>query len=437
MALLLATMTLFAVIVHLSTTRLIEQQVGETVLAEIRGLAEQYRDEGLPKLVTVIEERSRSGAERGSVYLLTDSRFRPIVGNLAAWPLGGDAGGWMDIGLDLAGDHGAPPHMVRARTFELAGGYHLLVGSDLGEQQAFRAVLGKALAWSAAPAVAFGLLGGFVVGRYALRRVDSVRLTGQEIVRGDLSQRVPVGEGGDEFDRLSQTINDMLDQIERLMAGMRLVTDSLAHDLRGPLTRAKGGIEMALRGEPDDDRYRHALAAVDGELDGILRTFDSLINIARAEAGVGAVTLERLDMGALVRDLGEVYQPIAEEAGLAFETDVAAATVRGHRQLLAQAVANLLDNAIKYTPAPGTIALSVVRRDPELDVIVSDTGPGVGPADRARVLDRFVRLDSARTAPGSGLGLSLVAAVARQHDARLVLEDNEPGLRVRLTFRIA
>src|SRR5690606_2358038 len=216
---------------------------------------------------------------------------------------------------------------------------------------------------------------------------------------------------------------------------MRLVTDSLAHDLRSPLTRAKGAIEMALRRQDDVETYRQALEQTAVELETILRTFEALINIAQAEAGLNRLTLAELDLSALARDLLEVYQPIAEEAGLALDGDIGQGVViRGHRQLLGQALANLLDNAVKYTPAGGQIAVTLAAADKGARLTVADSGPGIPAEERERVLQRFVRLDVSRGTPGSGLGLSLVAAVAKLHDVALELGDNGPGLKVTLDF---
>jgi signal transduction histidine kinase len=280
----------------------------------------------------------------------------------------------------------------------------------------------------------FGLVGGALIGRYSLRRVDAVRTTGEEIINGDLSRRVPLSGSGDEFDRLAATINEMLDRIDTLMTGMRLVTDSLAHDLRSPLTRAKSGIELALRQDHDAQSYKQALEQTGTELETILRTFEALINIARAEAGVNRLALSSLDLSALVSDVIEVYQPIAENAGLCMSSEIAPdIAIVGHRQLLGQAIANLLDNAIKFSPAGGRIQISVEGGSaPRLTV--RDAGPGIPAPERDRVLQRFVRLDHSRGTPGSGLGLSLVAAVAKLHGARLELLDNEPGLVVTLEF---
>ncbi len=423
--------------IYWSTVGLIERQTDETIEAEIRGLAEQYRAEGLVRLMEVVRERSGPGGADENVYLLTGPNLRPLAGNLTHWP--GDAvgeDGWMEVALTRRDDPSGRPHTIRGRAFELAGDYYLFVGRDTVERGRFRDTVIAALAWALLPALALGLIGGALIGRYSLNRVDAVRATGQDIVSGDLSRRVPLTGSGDEFDRLATTINEMLARIETLMSGMRLVTDSLAHDLRSPLTRARSTIEMALRRGENAPAYREALEQTAAELETIQRTFDSLISIARAESGADRLALGELDLSALAEDMLELYRPIAEDAGLELSGEITAGLkVTGHRQLLGQALANLIDNAMKYSAPGGRITLTVAPApDGGAELALADRGPGIPAEHRERVLERFVRLDDSRGTPGSGLGLSLVAAVAKLHRIDLRLEDNAPGLRVSLQF---
>jgi len=429
--------------IYWSTAGLIERQTDETVQAEIRGLAEQYRAEGLVRLMDVIRERSGPRGSKENVYLLTGPGFSPLAGNLAHWPAAAASGeeGWLEVELARRDDPSGIPHVIRGRAFDLAGGYHLFVGRDTVERGDFRDIVTGALAWAVVPALLLGLGGGALIGRYSRVRVDAVREASEDIMRGDLSRRVPLTGSGDEFDRLAVTINTMLARIETLMGGMRLVTDSLAHDLRSPLTRARSAIDMALRHPGKDEgqgaeQYREALEQTAAELETILRTFEALISIAQAEAGVNSLKLSDLDLSALTGDLLEVYQPIAEDAGVELSGEISEEiTVAGHRQLLAQALANLLDNAVKYSPPGGRIDLTLRRDDGGgAQLAVADSGPGIPAEDRDRVLQRFVRLDDSRGTPGSGLGLSLVAAVAKLHGVELHLADNAPGLKVSLIF---
>lgn len=422
--------------VYWTTARLIDGQIDQTIEAEVRGLAEQYRDEGLVRLVEVVRERSRSAEARG-VYVLADPSFAPLAGNLEAWPdQAPEDGSWVEVSLRRRGEDPGRPLPVRGRTYRLIGGYWLFVGRVTEEQETFRANVLAALAWALLPALGLGVIGGVLVGRNTLKRIDAVSATGEEIVNGDLSRRMAMTGSGDEFDRLAQTINRMLDQVESLMTGMRAVTDSLAHDLRSPLTRAKSGIDMALRSPEDRAADRAVLERTNAELETILHTFDALINIAQAEAGVNRSPPAAVDLSDLLEDVAELYRPIAEDAGLTLEATITpGVTVAGHRQLLAQAAANLVDNAIKYTPPGGRIAVALDQRNGAIEFRVRDSGPGIPAAERERVLQRFVRLDDSRASPGSGLGLSLVAAVAKLHHAGLELGDAAPGLVVSLTFR--
>ncbi|MFO1157031.1 MAG: HAMP domain-containing sensor histidine kinase [Rhodospirillales bacterium] len=425
--------------IYWSTVAVIDRQTTATIEAEITGLAEQYKERGLAGLIDLVRERSGETGNRDSVYLLWDPATGPLAGNLAAWPPKALAlSEWISLSLTRREDGKQIPHEVFARTFELAGGYRLLVGRDMHERAKFRRIVINTLTWSLAAAAALGLLGGIFLSRRVLGRVDGVTQTARRIMQGDFSQRIPEGESGDEFDRLADSLNRLFAQIERLMAGMRLATDSLAHDLRGPLTRLRGRIELALIAAPDPLRDREALVSVLAQADTALATFDSLLKIAAAEAGMAAAELKPLDLAALARDAAELYEPVAEEKGVRLSVAADdAPMIAAQRELLAQAVANLLDNAVKHTPCGGRIDVQVAADGAHVLLAVADSGPGIPPEDRERVLERFVRLEESRSTPGSGLGLSLVAAVARLHGAVLSLDDNAPGLRIELRFPAA
>ena len=432
--------------IYWTTVRVIDRQTGATIEAEVRGLAEQYRARGIRRLIAVIEERSGTYGDPDGVYLLADAQYRPLAGNLSAWPreAGGAQGGWVEIAARRA-DGGEAQGTIPARTFVLPGDFRLLVGRDPRGRADFEDLILESLGGALGITLVLGLLGGLVMSRRMLRRVDAVRETGQRIVRGDLSRRMPVTGVGDEFDRLSATVNEMLDEIETLMTGLRTVTDSVAHDLRSPLTRLKSRLELALRDGPADGPtdgqeqghgHRAALEHAIAETDGILRTFATLMEIARAESGKAGIAMAPLDLRAIVADMVALYAPLAEEKGLRLEAaldDVGAVT--GHGQFLSQLVANLLDNALAYT-AEGHVRVTLARAPAgAARLTVEDSGTGIPPAERARVLQRFVRLDASRSGGGSGLGLSLVAGVASLHRAPLVL-DQSPlgGLRVAVTF---
>ncbi len=423
--------------VYWSTVSVIDSQSDATIQAEIAGLEEQYAERGLLGLVEIIRARSKDETRRRGLYLLVDPLLTPLAGNLTRWPQ--EAQGdprWVDFRIQHTKSPGGVPQIARARTFRLPGGFHLLVGRDLTERAEFRETITEALFWALVITIALGLGGGLLLSRNFLRRLDAINQSSHAILHGDLKQRMPVTGSGDEYDQLAQNLNEMLDQIGRLMDGMRGVADDIAHDLRSPISRLRSRLELTLMDKPDPVKYRAALEKTIEEADTILETFNALLSIALAESGALREKFEHLDLAALVRDAADLYQAAAEELGQRLEVEVEGApATMGDRNLLSQAIANLLDNALKHTPAGGTIRLSArIDGDGRPEIQVSDTGPGIPVEFRGRVLERFARLDQSRSTRGSGLGLSVVAATARLHDAALILEDNEPGLRVRMCF---
>jgi signal transduction histidine kinase len=294
---------------------------------------------------------------------------------------------------------------------------------------------------------ALGAIGALFVARRVLKRIDDMNTSAHGIMAGDLTRRLPVSGSGDELDRLAEGLNEMLGRILELMQGLQEVSDNIAHDLRTPLTRLRNHAEAALAFGGDAATYRQALEKTIEESDQLIRIFNALLLIARAEAGGDLGPLQPFDVGEAARSLAELYEPIAEEEGV--ELTVHADNglmVRGNRELIGQAIANLVDNALKYgAPEKGAggaetkpeVAITARRAGRSVVLTVADRGPGIAASDRARVLDRFVRLEGSRSRPGSGLGLSLAAAVARMHGGTVDLEDNQPGLRVRLTLPAA
>ena len=408
---------------------------------------------GLRGIASVIQHRSVNLKEPGAIYLLVNHRYEPITGNLSAWPASAaditeaddaailplappEGGEWIHFRISHGKGEEKVSRQMRARIIDLSNGYHALVGRDIGERERFREVMRTTVALSVITMILLAFISGLLLSRQVLRRVDSIARTSRKIIDGDLTKRVVVSGSGDEFDRLSSNLNDMFDKIEQLLLGMRAVTDSIAHDLGAPLTRLKNQIEMTLRGTPDMKVYRAALKGAIKETDYIRATFDSLIDIARAEAGAARFEMKQLDLTELAEELLELYEPVANERQLRIEASIApTAQVLANRQTLARAFSNLLDNAIKYTPAEGIIRLNVTTTPKQVCFVLEDSGPGIPVVDRERVLQRFVRLEKDIATPGTGLGLSLVAAVANLHHATLELGDNAPGLRVTLTFQ--
>ena len=425
----------------LNTRRLITEQITATVNGEVNGLSEQYGQGGLRRLVTVVDVRSRRPGS--SLYLVTTPSGEGLAGNVGSLEPGVlDRPGWLETNYHrLEATEGAE-HRALVRVVQLPGGFHLLVGRDLDERERLFGIVVNAGQWSLALVIVLGLIGGFFVSRRVLSRIDAMTGTAQTIMAGDLSGRLPVAGTGDELDRLADNVNAMLERIEALMRGLKEVSDNIAHDLKTPLTRLRNRCEQALRGASGEASYRAALESTIVESDELIRTFDALLMIARAESGQARENMTEFDASEIARDVGELYEPVADEKGIALKIDApTTAPVRGNRELVSQALANLIDNAIKYAGPNGKVngvgAEIVVKagNDGErITLSVADRGPGIPDADRGRVVERFVRLEQSRSEPGSGLGLSLASAVARLHGGELKLEDNHPGLRTTIAL---
>jgi signal transduction histidine kinase len=417
--------------VYWNTVGILEGQTDETIRAEVQGLSDQYRLLSLAGVVDVVNRRIEEGG--GSIYLLVNAEKKRLVGNMDVLPAGiGNEPGWVDFPISIGKGPARQRHTGRAYHATLQGGYVLLVGRDVEELRQFADTIRRAVTWALGLALVLGLGGGWLLSRNFLRRVDAITETSRSIMAGDLTQRMPVFGSGDELDRLAQSLNDMLGQIERLMAGMKEVSSNVAHDLKTPLTRMRARIESALRSD-DVAGHKAALEKTIEESDHLLSTFNALLSIARAEAGNSREGLVQTDAAEIVRDVVELYDPIVEDAEGVLSHDVVAhLPVRADRQLLAQAMSNLLDNALKYGTGDGAAktAITVTARAEggKAVITVADRGEGIAPENRTRVLDRFVRLDESRNKPGNGLGLALVASVMKLHGGSLVLGDAAPGL---------
>ncbi len=421
--------------IYWSTAGYTTRQMEAVIEAEVQGLAEHYRVGGLPALRRLVSRRVRSNPASASIYLLADPRFRLLAGNLDAWPAAARSeDGWIEFGLRIEGEGPRPEvHRARARLFTLRGGFLLLVGRNWRDLDEMRSAILRAVAWCVAVSLALAVaVAWWMRGRVA-RRIEAINRTSRRIMQGKLEERIESDGSGDEFDELVGGLNAMLARIEGLMEDVRRVSDNVAHDLRTPLGRLRSRLVQLRTKARDEDSRDLAEAALD-EADQMLSTFNALLRIARIEAGDRRHAFARVDLAAIGNDVAELYAPLAEARSIDFHHEASAAGVYADADLLFQSLANLLDNAMKYTPEGGRVDLRITAEEKSVSVIVSDSGPGVPASEREAVLRRFYRVESARSTPGSGLGLCLVAAVVQLHEADLELADNEPGLRVRIRF---
>ena len=422
--------------VYFSTTGFVIQQKEAAIEADVTGFQETFERSGVTGLIIAVNRRASSGTSRDGIYLLVDSVGSTLAGNLRSWPRNAVADDlWVNFTINDLRRAEAETADVRAKQYVVQGGqqnYMLLVGRDVRDAREFRGRLLDSLNVGLAITLALGVFGGLIFSSTIMRRIAAITRTCRSIMSGDLSQRVPVTSQNDELGQLSGSINAMLDQIERLMNGMRQVSDNVAHDLRTPLTRLRSRLESALR-HMDDPSERETIEGAIADADSLLATFAALLRIARAEAGSQRNFVD-INLNALAEEVVDLYGPLAEEKGLEFVTQFdEGLSARGDPNLIAQALANLIDNAVKYTQK-GAVTVALTQRDGRPAFIVADTGPGIPEAYRGKVLERLFRLEQSRTSPGSGLGLSLVSAVAKSHGLDLKLEDNMPGLRVVLRF---
>lgn len=419
------------------TNRVLTSQVLATLNAEAELLKAEAQEGDRAALIRAVEARGRPGGL--GLYYLADKSGTKLAGNLSRLPpeiVGSPAGGVFRYAPDARSQS---EHLAVAIPVDLGGGEQLIVGRDVEEQRRFASEMGTVYFLALGFLTLGGLVAGFAVSRVALKRIETINVAARSIMAGDMSRRIAVTGAGDEFDVLATNLNAMLERIEALMSGLREVSDNIAHDLKTPLTRLRNSAEAALR-ETGENAYREGLEHTIEKADELIKTFNSLLLVARLEAGALEENAERFDIGRAVRDVAELYEPVAEERGMRLDVSVGVGPeFTGNRQLVVQAVANLIENAIKYSGKPGVNAGTVISIDlhnlaDSVEICVADNGPGIAPQDRERVLKRFVRLEKSRTEPGTGLGLSLVQAVARLHGGAVRLEDNHPGLRVVLTL---
>ena len=417
---------------------LIQEQQVASIERELNQLESEYARGGTRGLVLAIQ-RFAQGPGPG-IYYVADPNGVGVAGNVLDVPaqvLQQPGAHTFNYERPFAEEGDANlTGVAMVRSFILPSGFYLVVGRDIVERRSFAVIVLQAFFWGVVLIVVFGVVAGAVSAQRVLRRIDSITATSEAIMAGAMGERVPVTKRGDEFDRLATSLNAMLDRIQQLVAGMKAVSDNIAHDLKTPLTRMRNRIEAALREGKDGVAAREALESTIEESDQLIKTFNALLLIARVEAGTAAGDFEQVDLSEVVKDLAELYAPVAEDAGLALKVEAGTGvSARANRELVGQALVNLVENALKYgKPAGGggEVSIQVSENGGEVVLEVADRGPGIPEADRERVLERFVRLDESRAEPGFGLGLSLVSAVAHLHKGRVEIGDNSPGARIRL-----
>jgi signal transduction histidine kinase len=419
--------------VYILTARVLDHEVDVVIQAEVNGLIDDYRRGGVLQLIETLHLRADNWGRTGAVYLLVDPQGQRIAGNIAEWPHKiSSTGAWIEFEIDASEHGGIVAHPVRAQVFRLPAGRTLLVGTDILERKRLASRLRSAMLWGSGLCLALAVLVTYLYSQRVRRRIAAVATSCDTIMSGELSERLTVEGSHDEFDELSTTVNRMLERIEQQTSLLRTTFDSAAHDLRAPLYRARVRIEEALQHPDLASGPREVMDATLGELERVQRTLGTLLQIAQADAHARELALEDVDLANLAREIVDLYQPEASTRGhtLTF-AGAEHAYLRGNQQLLAQTLVNLVENALKYVDHGGRVEVGVTTNPDEIVLTVADNGPGVPAEDRQRILEPFIRLERNRSETGSGLGLSLVAAVMRLHRASVELLDNHPGLLVR------
>ncbi len=409
-----------------ATAGLLDRETNAAIHADAQNLAARWAEGGgISALSLTIDDRLAQNVDDDAIYLLADANMQRIAGNLQRWPpTVTEVGPAYELPVLRAGLR----TLAHVQRYDLPDGYHLLIGRDAKVRAQLRGLLTDALLWAV---VVVGLMatGGALVIRSLFRRtLANISATATAIAGGDFAQRVKLTGRGDEFDQVAEVINDMLDRIGRLMDGVRQVSNAIAHDLRTPITRARTRLEDAgLHAESADD-LRAAIERATADLDGIVAVFQALLRIAQIEAGSRRSSFQRLDVVPLLAEVAELYGAVADERGIALQVETPPhVPAYGDRALIQQAIANLVDNAVKFSPVGGVVRLTAATATAVV-ITACDQGPGIPAAERDKATDRFYRGESARNTPGSGLGLSLVLAVAQLHGGSLRLADNDPGL---------
>ncbi len=410
-----------------STLGLLQRQVQSAIHNDSQTLLEHEQIGGIPSLEAAIHDRLTGSSDPDGIYLLLDPSGKPLLGNLDQWPAGLNED---DVWYELPVRRQGVSSVALLKVEKLPGGLQLLVGRDVRARLQLRNVLRAGLIWAVSLMIALGIVGALLMRSLFQRTIRNVSATTGAIARGDITRRVAVSGAGDEFDELAMAINEMLERIARLMEGVKQVSNAIAHDLRTPVTRARTRLEDAALRATTKEEMQAAIDRATQDLDGIVAVFEALLRISEIEAGSRRAAFAELDLAPVLLDLDELYGAVAEEKQIMLRTEVIEPLpVLADRELIQQAVVNLLDNALKFSAPQTVINFSARQVDGVVQIVVADRGPGIAEKDRARATERFFRAEAARNTVGSGLGLALVMAVAQLHNGTLYLQDNHPGLR--------
>jgi len=423
--------------VYSSTSSYVRSRSDSAIVTEFKSLRGAYDHAGPDALVALIRQRIGDGSFANNFYLLADPSMLPRAGNLEQWPsAGGGANGWLEFRALAPAHDPSSRALVRAMAETLPNGDHLLVGRDISELDSFTDKIKIALGSGIALTFLLAALASVLVTRRTVGRIEQINATSRAIMASGLDTRIPLRGSHDEWDRVAENLNLMLDRIETLMGEVKQVSDNVAHDLRTPLTRMRGRLEKAFLGQRDSEADQALIGDTIADLDAVLRIFASLTRIAQIETQARKGGFRTVDLAEISGAVAELYDAAAEQDGTQLSvTGDSQVLVTGDRDLIFDAIANLVDNAIKHGRAGGQVVVTNEVSDDGAVTSITDDGPGIPADEREHVFKRFYRLEHSRYAPGNGLGLSLVAAVARLHGARIEMLDNAPGLKVRLCFQ--
>jgi signal transduction histidine kinase len=424
---------ILASLIFFSATSELQHEIRTRIAADSVALREEYAHGGTAQLLQAIAERQRGRLVGGLDYTLYDAKGRLLFGKLTHVRC---MGGWIIFTGPPDGDE-APGQMEKLAVLvsPLKSGYCLLVGDDIGKVRKFGALILNSFGWIFLLTAMMAVAGGIFLSSRFLKRIEAINRTAEAIIEGDIRRRIPRREAPDDLDRLAATLNRMLDRMAALMESLRHVSNDVAHDLRTPLGRLRNSLEEARRTARSPDEYRTILDHAVVEVDGILETFSAILRIAQIESGSRRSGFQRLSLSELMTDVCETFAPLMEDAGKTLRADIQPNLwIQGDRELLVQSLVNLMENAIAHTQAGALVTASLKRVASGIELYVADNGPGVAEAERENIFKRFHRLEQSRTAPGNGLGLSIVAAVAELHAAAISAGDNKPGLKIDIIF---